>query len=164
MSQDQPVVRETLLPGVGVRHEFETAGGERVAVLTKHGGNREVAVYDRDDPDSSSTVLHLSVADTRTLAELLGVSQVSETVTSVQQQIEGLAIEWLRLARTSRFAGASIADGEFRTRTGTSIVAIIRGATTIPAPGPDQQLQAGDVLVVVGTPDGLAQVRSLLGS
>jgi K+:H+ antiporter subunit KhtT len=159
-----PEVRETRLPGVGVRHEFETAGGERVAVLTKHSGSREIAVYDRDDPDSSSTILHLSVADTRTLAELLGASQVSETVTSVQQQLEGLAIEWLTLAPSSRFVGASIADGEFRTRTGTSIVAIIRDGATIPAPGPDQQLSAGDVLVVVGTPDGLAQVRSLLGS
>jgi TrkA domain protein len=158
-----PELRETLLPGVGVRHEFETAGGERIAVLTKHSGNRELAVYDRDDPDSSSTVLHLSVDDTRTLAELFGASRVSATVAAVQQQIEGLAIEWFTLAPSSRFVGASIADGEFRTRTSTSIVAIIRQGTTIPAPGPDQQLSAGDVLVVVGTPDGLDQVRSLLG-
>lgn len=159
-----PEVQETLLPGVGVRHEFATAGGEWVAVLTKHSGNREIAVYDRDDPDSSATVLHLSVADTRTLADILGGSQVSATVTAVQQHIEGLAIEWLTLAPTSRFAGASIADGEFRTRTGTSIVAIIRDGTTIPAPGPEQRLEAGDVLVAVGTPEGLAQIRSLLGS
>ena len=153
-----------MLPGVGVRHEFETASGERVAVLTKHNGSREVAVYDRDDPDSSSTVLHLSVADTRTLAELLGASQVSETVSSVQQQIEGLAIEWLTLASRSPFVGTSIADGSFRSRTGTSIVAIIRDGTTVPAPGPEQRLSAGDVLVVVGTPAGLAQLRSLLDS
>ncbi len=159
-----PDVREALLPGVGVRHEFETAGGERVAGLTKHSGNREIAVYDRYDPDASSTVLHLSVADTRTLAEHLGTSQVSATVAAVQQQIEGLAIEWLTLAPTSRFVGATIADGEFRSRTGTSIVAIIRDGTSIPAPDPDEHLNAGDVLVVVGTPDGLAQVRSLLGS
>ena len=35
-----PEVRETLLPGVGVRHEFTTASGERVAVLTHRGGRR----------------------------------------------------------------------------------------------------------------------------
>ena len=39
-----PEVRETMLPGVGVRHEFETADGERVAVLTHRGGRRELAV------------------------------------------------------------------------------------------------------------------------
>ena len=42
-----PDVSETLLPGVGVRHEFVTASGERVAVLTHRTGRREVAIYDR---------------------------------------------------------------------------------------------------------------------
>ena len=31
-------VTETQLPGVGVRHEFTTADGERVAVLTTAAG------------------------------------------------------------------------------------------------------------------------------
>ena len=53
-------VTETQLPGVGVRHEFVTAGGERVAVLTHRTGRRELAVYDRADPDACTTVLHLS--------------------------------------------------------------------------------------------------------
>src|SRR5918911_1462805 len=117
-----PEVSETPLPGVGVRHEFVTAGGERVAVLTHRSGRRELAVYDRDDPDACTTVLHLSPDDTRTLGELLGASQVSEAVTAVQQRVEGLAIEWLTVRAGSRFAGATIADGQFRTQTGTSIV------------------------------------------
>jgi K+/H+ antiporter YhaU regulatory subunit KhtT len=44
-----PEVYETRLPGVGVRHDFTTAEGERVAVLTHRGGRRELAVYERDD-------------------------------------------------------------------------------------------------------------------
>jgi TrkA domain protein len=158
-----PDVQETLLPGVGVRHEFTTDSGEHLAVLTHRGGRREVAVYDRGDPDRCTTVLRLSRQDTTTLAELLGGSQVSEAVGAVQQQIEGLSIDWLRLAPGSGFVGATIADGQFRTRTGTSIVAIVRGDSTIPAPGPDQQFEAGDVVVAVGTADGLAQLRNLLG-
>jgi len=157
-------VRETMLPGVGVRHEFQTAGGERVAVLTHRSGRRELAVYDRNDPDASSTVLHLSAGDTRTLAELLGATQVSEATAAVQQQVEGLAIEWLTINPASRFVGATIAAGEFRSQTGASIVAILRGGTTIAAPGPEQQFDPGDVLVAVGTLDGLAQLRNLLGS
>jgi len=157
-------VRETKLPGVGVRHEFETAGGERVAVLTHRGGRREVAIYDRHDPDASTTVLHLSADDTRTLAELLGTSHVSEVVTAVQQQVEGLAIEWLTVDPASQFVGTSIADGQFRSQTGASIVAILRGTDTIPAPGPDERFAAGDVLVAAGTPDGLTQLRALLSS
>ncbi|MEP7045910.1 MAG: hypothetical protein ABI949_04475 [Ilumatobacteraceae bacterium] len=34
-------IEETLLPGVGVRHEFTTAGNERLALLTHRTGRRE---------------------------------------------------------------------------------------------------------------------------
>jgi len=157
-----PEVTETRLPGVGVLYEFTTADGERVGVLAHRGGRREILMYDRDDPDAASVVLHLSVDDTRTLAELLGTSQVTEAVAAVQREIEGLAIDWVRIASGSRYLGSTIGEGEFRTRTGVSIVAIVRGDTTIPAPGPDVEFAAGDVAVAVGTPEGLGQLRDLL--
>lgn len=157
-----PEVSETPLPGVGVRHEFVTTGGERVAVLTHRTGRREVAVYDQPDPDACTTVLHLSPDDTRTLAELLGASPVSEAVAAVQQRIEGLSIDWVTVPASSRFVGATIGEGAFRTRTGSSLVAVVRGGATIPAPGPDQRFESGDVVVAVGTPEGLAQLRALL--
>ena len=159
-----PDVSETLLPGVGVRHEFVTASGERVAVLTHRTGRRELAIYDRADPDRCTTVLHLSHDDTRTLAELLGASPVSEAVSAVQQRLEGLAIDWVTIPAGSPVVGATIAEGAFRTRTGASIVAVVRGATTLPAPGPDHRFEAGDVAVAVGTTEGLAQLRDLLVS
>lgn len=166
MHQDGPMteVRETPLPGVGVRHDFRTEDGERLGVLTHRGGRREIAVYDRDDPDACSFVLHLSADDTRTLAEVLGASQVSEAVTAVRQQVEGLAIEWLTVTDSAPAAGRTIAEGAFRTSTGTSIVALVRGDSTIPAPGPETSLDPGDVAVAVGTPGGLNQLRHLLGS
>lgn len=68
-------VTETQLPGVGVRHEFTTVAGERVVVLSHRTGRRELAVYDRVDPDACTTALHLSPDDTRTLAELLGADR-----------------------------------------------------------------------------------------
>jgi TrkA domain protein len=156
-------IQETLLPGVGVRHEFTTAGGERLALLTHRTGRRELAIYDRDDPDLCHTVLHLSGDDTTALAELLGASHVSETVRRVQQ-LEGVAIDWITVEPASTAAGRTIADGEFRTKTGASIVAIIRGDSTVPAPGPEARLTGGDVVVAVGTPAGLGRLRSALGS
>ena len=159
-----PEVSETPLPGIGVRHEFVTAGGERVAVVTHRTGRREVAIYDRADQDACTTVLHLSPDDTRTLAEVLGASPVSETVATVQQRLEGLAIDWVTVPAGSRFVGATIADGAFRTRTGASIVAVVRDGVTLAAPSPDHGFVAGDVVVAVGTPEGLAQLRDLLVS
>jgi TrkA domain protein len=155
-------VTETQLPGVGVRHEFETAGGERLAVLSHRTGRREVAVYDQADPDACSTLLHLAPDDARTLAEVLGASPVSEAVGAVQR-LAGVAIDWVTIPDGSPLAGATIGDGQLRTRTGTSVVAVVRGDETVPAPGPDQAIEAGDVVVAVGTPDGLRALRELLG-
>ena len=160
--RDEPLVSETRLPGVGVRHEFTTEAGERVAVLSHRNGRRELVVYSREDRDAATTVMHLSPDDTRTLAELLGASQVSEAIADVRHRLEGLAIEWVTVPPGSAAAGTTIADGAFRTRTGASIVAVVRDDVTIAAPGPEHRFADGDVVVAVGTEPGLAQLRRLL--
>ena len=106
----------------------------------------------------------LSAADTRTLSELLGASQVTEAVTAMQRDIEGLVIEWMELDAESPAIGVSIGDGGYRTRTGASIVAVIRGVDTVPAPDPSFVLEARDVAVAVGTAEGLETLRNLLQS
>lgn len=159
-----PEVTETQLPGVGVRHEFSAASGDRVAVLSHRGGRREILVYDRDDPDKCSTVIHLSRDETATLSELLGSSQVSQSLTAMEQQIEGLAIDWVTVPPKSSLVGSTIGGSGVRGKTGASIVALVRGEKTIAAPGPDEELAAQDIAVVVGTPEGLAELRGLLGA
>jgi TrkA domain protein len=157
-----PEIDEILLLGVGVRHEFTTAAGDRLSVVTHRDGRREIARYDRDDPDACRTLLRLDGDDARAMAEVLGGNQVSETVLAVQQQIEGLAIEWITVPAAAKVVGTTIADGELRTRTGASIVAVLRDGTSIPAPGPEHAFAPGDVVVAVGTADGLTQLRDLL--
>ena len=155
-------VRETKLPGVGVRHDFTTEDGTDIGVLVHRDGRREILVYDTEYPDACSAIVNVSAADSRTVSELLGASQVTEVVSVVQQKIEGLAIEWIELADTATTVGTTIGDGRFRTRTGASIVAIIRSDESVPAPGPDFELLGGDVVVAVGTDEGLAKLRDLL--
>ena len=155
-------VRETKLPGVGVRHDFTTEDGTDIGVLVHRDGRREILVYDTGDPDACSSLVSLSAADSRTVSELLGASQVTEVVSVVQQNIEGLAIEWLEIAATSGRGGETIGDGQYRTKTGASIVAVIRDDQSIPAPGPDFELLANDVVVAVGTSEGLTMLRDLI--
>ncbi len=155
-------VSETQLPGVGVRHEFDTEGGDRVGVIVHRDGRREIVVYDRTDPDACSTLVSLSSGDTRTMAELLGASQVTEAVAAVRHDIKGLSIEWIELVDGSSSIGTSIGEGQLRTRTGASIVAVIRDDQSVPAPDPDFTFRVGDVAVAVGTVEGLASLRSLL--
>lgn len=154
-------VTETQLPGVGVRHEFSTGAGERIAVLLHRTGRREIAIYDRADPDSCSTVLHLNPDDTRTLADLLGGGPLSEAAAGVQR-LAGVALDWVPIRAASEQVGRTIGDARLRTRTGSSVVAIVRGDETIPAPGPETVLATADIVVAVGTPEGLRELRALL--
>lgn len=155
-------VSETRLPGVGVRHEFTTADGGAMAVIVHYDGRREIVSYDHDDPDACHSLVRLNEHDTQTLAEILGVSHVTERVDSIRQGIEGLALEWVEVEAGSPVVGASIGAGEYRTRTGASIVAILRGDVPVPAPNADFVLEAGDMVVAVGAPSGLTSLRSLL--
>lgn len=158
------VIDEVRLPGVGVRYEFVTEGGARVGVIHHRTGERELVLYEADDPDTCHDLLRLGPEDSRTLAELLGVSQVAKELVELQQDVEGLAIDRLPLAATSAYAGRTIGDTGARTRTGVSIVAVLRDAAAFPAPGPEFALEAGDVLVVVGTPRGIEELAVLLRS
>ena len=94
-------VRETQLPGVGVRHDFTTEDGTQIAVLVHRDGRRDLLVYDREDPDSCTGMLFLDPDDARTLAELMGASTVTETVLAVQQQIEPGRLEGKRCVGVS---------------------------------------------------------------
>jgi K+:H+ antiporter subunit KhtT len=93
---------------------------------------------------------------------MLGGSRVAEELAELQQQIEGLAIDWLPLRNDSPFVGRTIGDARIRTRTGVSVVAVLRGENAIPAPGPELSLEPGDYLVVVGTTRGIEKVVELL--
>ena len=157
-------VAETPLPGVGVRYDFVTSDGDRIGVLVHRTGRRELLVYDSDDPDACGSVLHLDADDTHTLSELLGASQVSERLAELQQHIEGLTIDWLRVGASSACSGCTLREAALRSETGVSIVAVVRGDETIPAPGGDFQLQTGDTAVAVGTPEGIRELFLLLQS
>ncbi len=154
-------IHQTPLPGVGVRHDFETEAGRQVGVVTFNGGRRQLVVYDRDDPDASHEVVTLAPEEAETMAELLGAARITGALDDLQQRIEGLAIDWLGL-RDGPFVGRPLGDTQCRTRTGVSIVAVLRGEKPFPSPGPDFMFESNDVLVVVGTPEGIKALTALL--
>jgi len=158
-----PEIEETHLPGLGVRYEFRTSRGTRLGIVHHRTGRRELVVYHPEDPDSARDVIALDPDDSATLAEMLGASRVSEQLDRLQT-VEGLAIDWLPVPTDSPFAGRTIGDTQARSRTGTSIVAVIRGDKAVPAPGPDFQLEAGDTLLVVGTARGIEELSVILRS
>ena len=156
-------IRETQLPGVGIRYEFETRWGDVVGVLVHRSGHRDVLRYRADDPDAGQIVLALEADEARTLAELLGGSQVSEHI-SAMQHIEGLSIDWVKVPADSPAIGHTLAELAVHSRTGVSVVAFVDEHGTRAAPGAEDAVAAGSTMVVAGEVDGLAKFRRLLHS
>lgn len=155
-------IDETNLPGVGLRHEFVCESGDRIGIITRHSGRRDLLVFDREDPDSVAESASLSPDEARVLADLLGGATLIERFDDLRQHIAGLSIDWLPVGTTSRFAGQPLGATEMRTRTGVSAIAVLRDGQAIPAPGPDEILLGGDTVVVVGLADGIDTAARLL--
>lgn len=155
-----PEIRETKLPGVGIAFDFRTHAGDHVGVISRLSGRREVIVFDRHDPDAVATRIELSGGESAALAELLGGTRITAQLAALSAEIEGLFVDWLPLP--SSFVPVTIAATEMRTRTGASVIAVIRGGDAIPAPGPETELHADDTVVLVGTRDGIADAGRLL--
>jgi TrkA domain protein len=155
-------IEETRLPGIGLRHDLTIRGGERVGVVSQPNGDRELVLYDRDDPDACRAVLHLTGDEAGTLAELLGAVRVSERLSRLREQVQGIATERIVVEAGSPYAGRTLGDAKIRSRTGASVVAVVRQDEVFASPAPDFPFQAGDKVIVVGTVDGVAAVTRLL--
>ena len=72
-------------------------------------------------------------------------------------------LETIQIAADSPAVGKLIRELELRTRTGTSIVGIERSqGQRIINPGPDEELQSGDQVLLLGTRTQLDSARSAL--
>jgi TrkA domain protein len=106
----------------------------------------------------------LSEDDAHSLVDALGVVSISEETSHRTYDVAGLVFEWLDVDDDSPAVGRSIGQLRIRTRTGASIVAVIRPGGSVPAPEPGFVIDAGDTLVAAGTADGVDAVRKLLRS
>lgn len=155
-------VQQTPLPGVGIRYDFTTGEGIRLGVVHHHAGRRELFLCLPSDPDTAAFRLSLNDEEAHTLIEVLGGTRVTENLARLRQQVEGLALDWLTVEPTSPYAAKTIGDARIRTRTGVSVIAVLREEQAQPAPGPEFQLRAGDTLVVVGKAEGISAADMLL--
>jgi TrkA domain protein len=155
---------ETPIPGVGVRYEFTTAAGDHIGVIVRRDSRRQVLLYDRRDLDACRDTVSLTGEESAAIIELLGGTKVTERISDLRYDVEGLSIEWVTLESGRGLAGRTIADGRIRTVTGASVVAVIRGAQSIPGPEPDFELQGGDVALVIGSIEGVEAAQRLLAT
>jgi K+:H+ antiporter subunit KhtT len=155
-------VKEVLLPGVGLRYEFTSHQGDRVGIIARRGGDFDVVLYGADDPDQARPVLHLSDEEAEAVAQILGAPRIAERFTELAREIPGLETGQIHIPASSPFVDHPLGDTRARTRTGASIVAIVRNEEVLASPDPAEMLRAQDVLIVVGTEEGIAAVEQII--
>lgn len=83
------------------------------------------------------------------------------TLAQLRRAAQQLTLAWARLPEGSCLAGQTIEAMRIRSRTGASVVAVLREDQAPVYPTPDQQLNAGDLLGVLGTPEHLEAFQRL---
>jgi TrkA domain protein len=155
-------VEVTPLPGIGVRKDFVLTSGRRIGVITRRDGRLDLIVSEADDPDACLAELPLTSDEAGALANLLGAPQLIERLREEHSDVPGIRTGRLTIASDTPFDGRPLGDTAMRTRTGVSVVAVMRAGQVYPSPNPDYVLTAGDLLVAVGTAEGLDAAAKIL--
>lgn len=105
--------------------------------------------------------MRLDAEEAEAIAQLLSGASMVHRVESVSR-LPGLATERVAVLPGSPFDGRPLGDTKARTRTGCSVVAIVRDPGVVVSPGPEEVLQGGDDLVVVGTQESIGALADIL--
>ncbi|HEY2985283.1 MAG TPA: TrkA C-terminal domain-containing protein [Jatrophihabitantaceae bacterium] len=150
-----------VLPGIGVCQEVGLRNGRRIGIVTRRNGQRELVLYD-EEGDGAADTIAMSDDEANAIAEILGAPQLTVRLAMLQRQADELIVEQLPVPPDSPFGDRPLGDTQARTRTGASIVAILRHGAALPSPAPDFVLHTGDLVVTVGTQDAVDQLARIL--
>lgn len=151
----------TPLPGVGTQYDIATRGGRHISVVAHQDGRRFLGFYRPDDPDACQATIPLDTDEAASLADLLVSPRADDRLGTAELDID-LVTERIQVTKQSPYRGRPLGDTKARTRTGASIVAVLRRTGPVPSPTPDFRLEADDSLVVVGTREGVDELTRMI--
>jgi TrkA domain protein len=156
-------LRETRLPGVGVKFSMATARGARVVVILHNEGLREIYYFRHDGDEDPQAVVQLEDDEARQLSAVIGGAyERPKIVEELEMAFGELAIEWVPVPDSSPAIGRTLAECAFRARTGITIIAILREPEVVAGAQPTDVIQRGDTLVTVGKLGQYPAFRRLL--
>jgi TrkA domain protein len=156
-------LRETRLPGVGVKYTFRTAQGGRLAVIQHNDGQREIYYYEREDEDEPRAVIELHDDEARQLGAVIGGAyERPKVVEELEMALGELHIEWIPVPDDSPAIGRTLAECRLRARTGVTVIAILREPESVSGAQPEDVIQQGDTLVAVGKAGQFSLFRRML--
>lgn len=155
-------VREHDLPGVGKKFACTTGEGDRLTVIIHNTGAREIYLFERGE-DFPHAAVRLEDAEARKLGAILGGAYFQPATAESMDLVMGqLSVEWMKVEPGSPLAGRTLAEAAVRKRTGASIIAVLRGGAAIPNPQPDQPIEVGATLMVIGDREQVGRFGALL--
>ena len=124
------------LPGIGTRNDLVTESGRRLSIVSYRDGERNLGIFDVDDPDACRDSIPITEDEAEAIADLLGTSISISRLTRLSDDVEGLYTDRLEIPPGSPFVNRPLGDTKTRTRTHVSIVAITRDKKVIASPNP----------------------------
>ena len=156
-------LRETRLPGVGVKYGFRTSGGGRLAVVLHNDGLREIYFFRHEHDDDPAAVIRLDDDEARQLGAVVGGAyDRPKIVEDLELALGELTIEWVPVPDDSPLIGKTLAECGFRAKTGITVIAILREPEPVTGAQPDDLVLQGDTLVTVGKLGQYQAFRKLL--
>ena len=120
-------LRETRLPGIGVKYGFRTSEGGRLAIVLHNDGIREIYFFRHDHDDEPAEVIRLDDDEARQLGAVIGGAyERPKIVEDLELALGELTIEWVPVPDDSPLIGQTLAECGFRAKTGITVIAILR--------------------------------------
>jgi TrkA domain protein len=158
-------LKETRLPGVGVKWSMTLVSGTRITVIQHNDGDREIYVHRRAGDEEPAAVVELHDDEARQLGVVLGGAyERPKIVEELEMALGEFQIEWIKVPTGSWVHGRTLSDAAFRKRTGVTVIAILRESDSIAGAQPDDVILEGDTIVVVGKAGQFPAVKRLLAS
>ncbi len=155
-------IRETDLPGIGKKYSMSLREGRDLVLVIYNTGRREIYLMEDEE---TSCVFDLTEEEAKELGFLLA-GAVYQPVKAEKMELilKEVVMEWVKVETGSNFIGKTIAELQIRRTTGVSVIAIDRKGRIIPSPDPyKERIEAGDILIVVGTRQQLNHLLELCG-
>jgi K+:H+ antiporter subunit KhtT len=156
-------LRETRLPGIGVKYGFRTSEGGRLAIVLHNDGVREIYFFRHDHDEEPSAVIRLDDDEARQLGAVIGGAyERPKIVEELELALGELTIEWVPVPDSSPLVGMTLAESGFRAKTGITVIAILRDPEPVAGAQPSDVIKQGDTLVTVGKLGQYRAFRKLL--
>ncbi|MCS7263065.1 MAG: cation:proton antiporter regulatory subunit [Aquificaceae bacterium] len=155
-------IREADLPGIGKKYSMKLREGRELVLVIYNSGKREIYLMEEEE---AVCVFDLTEEEAKELGFLMaGALYQPVRAEKMELILKEVVMEWVKVEQGSNFVDKTIAELQIRRITGVSVIAIDRKGRIIPSPDPyKERIEAGDVLIVVGTRPQISHFLELCG-